>query len=74
MNKELYILRRGRLRERLRSARVRSNVTLAGKCVSRRQSTTSFRENVVVAKTSYQMLEILSFSDREKAFKPSPDR
>ena len=67
MNKKLYILRRGRLRERLRSALVRANVILAEKCVSRRQSTTSFRENVVMAKTSYQMLEILSFSDREKA-------
>ena len=67
MNKELYILRRGRVREQLSSARVRAGVILAGKCVSRRQSTASFRENVVVAKTSYQMLEILSFSDREKA-------
>ena len=30
----------------------------------------SFSENVVVAKTSYQMLGILSFSDRERALKP----
>ena len=30
-------------------------------------STTSFNENDVVAKTSYQMLGILSFSDRERA-------
>ena len=33
---------------------------------SRRQSTTSFSENVVMAKTSYQMLEVLSFSDWER--------
>ena len=50
----------------LRSARARTNVILAGKCDSRRQST-SFSKNVVVAKTSYQMLEILPFSDRERA-------
>ena len=30
----------------------------------------SFSENVVVAKTSYQMLGILSFSDRGRALKP----
>ena len=30
-------------------------------------STTSFNENYVVAKTSYQMLGIISFSDRERA-------
>ena len=51
----------------LRSARARTNVIWAGKCDSRRQSTTSFSKNVVVAKTSYQMLEILPFSDRERA-------
>ena len=34
-------------------------------CGSRRQS--SFSKNVVVEKTSYQMLEILPFSDRERA-------
>ena len=51
----------------LRSARARTNVILAGKYDSRRQSTTSFSKNVVVAKTSYQMLEILPFSDRERA-------
>ena len=50
----------------LSSARARTNVVLAGKCCSRRQST-SFSENVVVAETSYQMLEILSLSDRERA-------
>ena len=40
---------------------------MLGKCDSRRHSTTSFRENVVVVKTSNQMLGILSFSDRERA-------
>ena len=48
-------------------ARARTNVILAGKFGSRRHSTTNFSEKVVVAKTSYQMLEILSFSDRERA-------
>ena len=43
----------------LSCARARTNVILAGKYGSRRQSTTSFSENVVVAKTSDQMLEIL---------------
>ena len=31
----------------------------------------SFRANVMVAKTSYQMLEVLSFCDRESASPPS---
>ena len=51
----------------------RTNVILAGKCDSRRYSTTSFKENVVVAKTSYQMLGILSFSGRERALPPSKE-
>ena len=51
----------------LSSARARTNVILAGKFGSRRQSTTNFSEHVVVAKKSYQMLEILSLSDRERA-------
>ena len=34
---------------------------------SSRHSTTSFSVNVVVAKTSYQMLEVFSFCDRERA-------
>ena len=34
-----------------------------GKRDSRYHSTSSFSENVVVAKTGYQMLELLSFSD-----------
>ena len=38
----------------LSSACARTNVILAGKCGSHRQSTASFSENVVVAKTSYQ--------------------
>ena len=50
-----------------------TNVILAGKCGTHRHSITSFRENVVVAKTSYQMLEILSFSDRERALPPSTE-
>ena len=45
----------------LNSARARTNAILAGKCGSRRQSATSFSENVVVVKAGYQMLEILSF-------------
>ena len=57
----------------LSSARARTNVILEGKCGSRRYSTTSFKENVVVAKTSYQMLGILSFSDRERALPPSKE-
>ena len=40
---------------------------LAGKRDSRCHSTTSFRENVAVAETSYQMLEMLSFGDQERA-------
>ena len=44
---------------------------MAGKCGSRRHSTPSFSENVVVAKTSHQMLGVSSFSDREGALPPS---
>ena len=40
---------------------------LAGKLSIRRHSTTSFTENVVMAEMSYQMLEVLSFCDRERA-------
>ena len=47
----------------LRSFRAWNSVILAGKRDSRRRSTTSFSENVVVAETSYQMLEVLSFCD-----------
>ena len=42
----------------LSSARARTNVILAGKRGSRRHSTMSFSENVVLAKTSYQILEV----------------
>ena len=40
---------------------------LAGKRGSRRHSTTSFSESVVVAGTSYQMLEVLAFCNRERS-------
>ena len=53
------------------SAHVRTNVILAGKCDSHRHSTTNFSKNVVVEKTSYQMLGMLTFSDRERALPPS---
>ena len=49
----------------LSGARARTNVILAGKCDDHRHSSTSFSENVVVAKTSYQMFGILSFCYRE---------
>ena len=54
-------------------ARTRTNVILAGKCDSHRHSTTGFTKNVVVAKIGYQMLGILSFSDRETALPPSTE-
>ena len=57
----------------LSSARARTNVILAGKSDSRCKSTTSFSENVVVAKTRQQMLGILSFSDRERALPSSKE-
>ena len=41
-----------------RSALAWALVILAGKRDSRRHSTTSFSENVVVAGTSYQILEV----------------
>ena len=53
------------------SAHVRTNVILAGKYDSHRHSTTGFSKNVVVEKTSYQMLGMLTFSDRERASPPS---
>ena len=44
---------------------MRTNVILAGKQYgSRRHSITSFSDNVVVAETSYEMLEVLSSYDR----------
>ena len=55
----------------LSSARVRPNVILAG-VNGHRHSSKSFSENVVlVAKTRYQMLGILSFSDRKRVLFPS---
>ena len=59
-------------------SRVRAwiNVIWAGKCdsqFSHCHSTTSFSENVVVAKTSYQMLGILSFRDRWEGFNTSTE-
>ena len=40
-------------------ARAGTSVILAGKLDSRSHSTTGFSENVVVAGTNYQMLEVL---------------
>ena len=51
----------------LSSVRALTSVILAGKRGSRRHSTTSFRANVVVEKTRYQILKVLSFCDRESA-------
>ena len=50
---------------------VREPASLAGKRGRCRHSTTSFRANVVVAKTRYQILKVLSFCDRESAYAPS---
>ena len=44
---------------------------MAGKRGSRRHSTTSFSESVVVAGTSYQMLKVLAFCNLERAQPPS---
>ena len=52
-------------------ARAWGNVILAGKRGSSRHSTTSFSESVVVAETSYQMLEVLPFCNRERSQPPS---
>ena len=61
--RELYVLRRGRLQEldfpNIKLCARANQRIVAGKYGSRRQSTTGFSENVVVAKTSDQMLEIL---------------
>ena len=51
----------------LSSARPWTSVILAGKRDSRCHSITSFSEDVVVAGTSYQMKEVLSFYYRERA-------
>ena len=44
---------------------------MAGKRDSRGHSTTRVSENVMEAEISYQMLEVLSFCDRERAQTPS---
>ena len=44
---------------------------MAGKRDSHGHSTTRFNENVIEAEISYQMLEVLSFCDRERAQTPS---
>ena len=44
---------------------------LARNSGSLRHFTTSFRANVVVAKTRYQILKVLSFCDRGSAYAPS---
>ena len=49
------------------SARAWTSVILAGKYDSRRHSTTGFSENVEVKGTSWQMLEVLSVCDWERA-------
>ena len=51
----------------LSSVRARTSVNLVGKRGSRRRSTTSFRANVVVAKTRYQMVKVLLFCHRKSA-------
>ena len=49
-------------------ARSLTNVILAGKREGR-YSTTSFSLNVVVAETGYQILDVLSFCDPERALR-----
>ena len=46
----------------------------AGKRGTRHHSATGFSENVLVAETSYQMLEVLSYCKWERAFKISLDK
>ena len=45
---------------------MRASVIWVGKRDSRFHPTSSFSENVIVAETSYQTLEVLSFCDRER--------
>ena len=45
---------------------------MAGKHGSRRQSTASFSESVEATGTSYQMLEVLAFCNRERAHDQLP--
>ena len=72
-NRETRMTTRTRFPQILSSARARTNVILAGKCDSHRHSATSFSENVVVAKMSYRIVGILSFSEREMASRPSTE-
>ena len=51
----------------LNSTHMWDSVIWVGKRDSRYHPTSSFSENVIVAETSYQMLEVLSFCDRERA-------
>ena len=44
-----------------------ASVIWVGKRDSCYHPTSSFSENVIVAETSYQMLEVLPFCDRERA-------
>ena len=55
----------------LRSARACTSVSLAEKRDSCRHSTIGYSENVVVAETSYQVLEPLSLCDRERVLPSS---
>ena len=73
--RELWILRRERLRvdeceifSIVGSAHAWTSVILAGKRGSRRHFTTSLSENVVVAKTRYQIikLEVLAFCKQKR--------
>ena len=69
-SREIWIRKRERLRVRkfLNSeycSRV-NQVILAGKRGSHHHSTMSFSVNVVVAETSYRMLEVLSFCDGKR--------
>lgn len=52
----------------LSSACTWTSVILAGN--SRRHSTTGFRENVLVAESSYQVLEVLSLCESKRAWPP----
>ena len=58
--------------------RVHEPTSDVGKCGSLRHSTASFSQNFVVAKTSYQMLEILSLFQWSRegftSFNGSPPR
>ena len=56
-----------RLRVQIFSILARDPIILAGKRDSRRHSSTSFRENVVVAEKSNKVLEVLSSCGREMA-------